>query len=63
MLLTNYKHTQPTLGLSVTFVFNIEYIYRHTYIHTYIYKHTPKQETLSLFISTVMYQVGILVLY
>ena len=27
MLLTNYKHTQPTLGLSVTFVFNIEYIY------------------------------------
>jgi len=26
-LLTNYKHTQPTLGLSVTFVFNIEYIY------------------------------------
>jgi len=24
MLLTNYKHTQPTLGLSVTFVFNIE---------------------------------------
>ena len=27
ILLTNYKHTQPTLGLSVTFVFNIEYIY------------------------------------
>ena len=27
MLLTNYKYTQPTLGLSVTFVFNIEYIY------------------------------------
>ena len=24
MLLTNYKHTQPTLGLSVTFVFIIE---------------------------------------
>ena len=34
MLLTNYKHTQPTLGLSVTFVFNIEYIYIFT--HTYI---------------------------
>ena len=36
-LLTNYKHTQPTLGLSVTFVFNIEYIYiyliKRTYIH------------------------------
>jgi len=27
MLLTNYKHTQPTLGLSVPFVFNIEYIH------------------------------------
>ena len=26
ILFTNYKHTQPTLGLSVTFVFNIEYI-------------------------------------
>ena len=24
ILLTNYKHTQPTLGLSVTFVFNID---------------------------------------
>ena len=35
MFLTNYKHTQPTLGLSVTFVFNIEYI--HTYIYTHIY--------------------------
>ena len=31
MLLTNYKHTHPTLGLSVTFVFNIEYIYIYTY--------------------------------
>jgi len=44
MLLTNYKHTQPTLGLSVTFVFNIEYIhtyiYTHIHIHTYIYIHT-----------------------
>ena len=38
MLLTNYKHTQPTLGLSVTFVFNIEYI--HTYIYTHIHIHT-----------------------
>ena len=27
MLLTNYKHTQPTLGSSVTIVFNIESIY------------------------------------
>ena len=38
ILLTNYKHTQPTLGLSVTFVFNIEYIFifnkrEHTYIY------------------------------
>ena len=38
ILLTNYKHTQPTLGLSVTFVFNIEYIYffikrEHTYMY------------------------------
>ena len=44
MLLTNYKNTQPTLGLSVTFVFNIEYIhtyiYTHIHIHTYIYIHT-----------------------
>ena len=44
MLLTNYKHTQCTLGLSVTFVFNIEYIhtyiYTHIHIHTYIYIHT-----------------------
>ena len=39
MLLTNYKHTQPTLGLSVTFVFNIEYIYTHTYIHIHIHTH------------------------
>ena len=43
MLLTNYKHIQPTLGLSVTFVFNIEYIhtyiYTHIHIHTYIYIH------------------------
>ena len=38
MLFTNYKHTQPTLGLSVTFVFNIEYI--HTYIYTHIHIHT-----------------------
>ena len=38
MLLTNYKHTQPTLGLSVTFVFTIEYI--HTYIYTHIHIHT-----------------------
>jgi len=37
-MLLNYKHTQPTLGLSVTFVFNIEYI--HTYIYTHIYIHT-----------------------
>ena len=29
ILLTNYKHTQPTLGLSVTFVFNIEYTYMY----------------------------------
>ena len=36
MLLTNYKHTQPTLGLSVTFVFNIEHIYIYTYIHVLI---------------------------
>ena len=35
MLLTNYKHTQPTLGLSVTFVFNIEYIYIYIYTHTH----------------------------
>ena len=40
MLLTNYKHTQPTLGLSVTFVFNIEYIYTHTHTHTHIHIHT-----------------------
>ena len=44
MLLTNYKHTPPTLGLSVTFVFNIEYIhtyiYTHIHIHTYIHTHT-----------------------
>ena len=44
MLLTDYKHTQPTLGLSVTFVFNIEYIhtyiYTHIHIHTYIHTHT-----------------------
>ena len=36
MLSSNYKHTHPTLGLSVTFVFNIEYIYiliKRTYIH------------------------------
>jgi len=33
MLLTNYKHTQPTLGLSVTFVFNIEYIHTYKYTH------------------------------
>ena len=40
MLLTNYKHTQSTLGLSVTFVFNIEYIYilfliKRTYMHVF----------------------------
>ena len=40
-MLTNYKHTQPTLGLSVTFVFNIEYI--HTYIYTHIHTYTCKQ--------------------
>jgi len=39
MLLTNYKHTQPTLGMSVTFVFNIEYIFFYKEnIHTRITK-------------------------
>ena len=39
ILLTNYKHTQPTLGLSVTFVFRIEYIYIYIYLikRTYIH--------------------------
>jgi len=34
-MLTNYKYTQPTLGLSVTFVFNIEpfFVIKRTYIH------------------------------
>ena len=36
MLSSNYKHTNPNLGLSVTLVFNIEYIYiliKRTYIY------------------------------
>ena len=40
MLLTNYKHTQPTLGLSVTFVFKIEYIHTYIYTHIHTYTHT-----------------------
>ena len=48
MLLTNYKHTQPTLGLSVTFVFNIEYIY--IYIYTYTYTHTYTHTYIHIYI-------------
>ena len=46
MLLTNYKHTQPTIGLSVTFVFNIEYIHTHhqyNHQHQYNLHHYDKQ--------------------
>ena len=35
-MLTNYKYTKATLGLSVTFVFNFEPFFnkeKHTYMH------------------------------
>ena len=42
-MLTSYKYTQPTLDLSVTFVFNIEPFFNkeniYTYMHAYITKY------------------------